>query len=36
MIRRLNSVIRGWTNYHKHPVASKVFSNVNNALYLLL
>lgn len=36
MIRRLNLVIRGWTNYHKHTVASKVFSNVNNTLYLLL
>lgn len=36
MIRRLNLVLRGWTNYHKHTVASKTFSNVNNALYLLL
>jgi len=36
MIRRLNLIIRGWTNYHKHTVASKVFSNVNNTLYLLL
>lgn len=36
MIRRLNLILRGWTNYHKHTVASKTFSNVNNALYLLL
>ena len=36
LIRRLNPVIRGWTNYHKHVVASQAFSNVNNTLYLLL
>ncbi|AGK96716.1 group II intron reverse transcriptase/maturase [Clostridium pasteurianum] len=36
LIRRLNQVIRGWTNYHKHVVASKVFSYINNTLYLLL
>lgn len=36
LIRRLNVVIRGWTNYHKHVVASRTFSVVNNTLYLLL
>jgi len=36
IVRRLNQVIRGWTNYHKHVVASHAFSNVNNTLYLLL
>jgi len=36
LIRRLNQVVRGWTNYHKHVVASKAFSNVNNTLYLIL
>ena len=36
LIRRLNQVIRGWTNYHKHVVASKAFSNINNTLYNLL
>jgi RNA-directed DNA polymerase len=36
LILRLNLVIRGWTNYHKHVVASQVFSGVNNSLYLLL
>jgi RNA-directed DNA polymerase len=36
LIRRLNQVIRGWTNYHKHVVASQAFSQVNNTLYLLL
>ncbi len=36
LIRRLNPVIRGWTNYHKHVVASQAFSNLNNTLYLML
>jgi RNA-directed DNA polymerase len=36
IIRRLNSIIKGWTNYHKHVVASKAFSYVNNTVYLLL
>jgi RNA-directed DNA polymerase len=36
LIRRLNQVIRGWANYHKHVVASQVFSYVNNTLYHLL
>jgi RNA-directed DNA polymerase len=36
LIRRLNQMIRGWTNYHKHVVASQTFSYVNNTLYLLL
>lgn len=36
LIRRLNSIIRGWTNYHKHVVASQTFSYINNTLYILL
>ncbi|HKK89669.1 MAG TPA: group II intron reverse transcriptase/maturase [Saprospiraceae bacterium] len=36
LIRRLNQVIRGWTNYHKHVVSSQAFSYVNNTLYYLL
>jgi len=36
LIRRLNQVIRGWSNYHRHVVASHAFSYVNNTLYLLL
>ncbi|WP_019849841.1 group II intron reverse transcriptase/maturase [Desulfitobacterium sp. PCE1] len=36
LIRRLNQVIRGWTNYHRHVVASRAFSYINNTLYLLL
>lgn len=36
LIRRLNQTIRGWTNYHRHVVASQTFSYVNNTIYLLL
>jgi len=36
LIRRLNLIIKGWTNYHRHVVASQAFSHVNNTLYLLL
>jgi len=36
LIRRLNQVIRGWTNHHNHVVASKFFSYINNTLYYLL
>ncbi|HEY9060801.1 MAG TPA: reverse transcriptase domain-containing protein [Pseudobacteroides sp.] len=36
LIRRLNQIIRGWTNYHKHTVASNAFSYINNTLYILL
>ncbi|OAA87755.1 group II intron reverse transcriptase/maturase [Clostridium coskatii] len=36
IIRRLNLIIRGWTNYHRHVVASQVFSYINNTIYLLL
>lgn len=36
LIRRLNQIIRGWSNYHRHVVASQAFSHINNALYLLL
>jgi RNA-directed DNA polymerase len=25
LIRRLNQIIRGWTNYHRHVVASQTF-----------
>lgn len=34
LIRRLNQVIRGWTNYHRHTVASQIFSNINNTHYI--
>jgi len=36
LIRLLNAILRGWSNYHKHVVASRAFSTVNNSVYLLL
>ncbi|MDO9565320.1 MAG: group II intron reverse transcriptase/maturase [Candidatus Desulfaltia sp.] len=36
LIRRLNQVIKGWSNYHRHAVASQAFSYINNTIYLLL
>jgi RNA-directed DNA polymerase len=36
IIRRLNLIIRGWTNYHRHVVASRTFSYINNTIYLIL
>ncbi len=36
LIRRLNQVIGGWSNYHRHVVASRAFSYINNTIYLLL
>ena len=36
LIRRLNQVLNGWSNYHNHVVSSKVFAIINNNVYLLL
>ena len=36
LIRRLNQLLTGWSNYHKHTVASNTFSYVNNTVYRLL
>ncbi len=33
LIRDLNSKIRGWANYHRHVVSSKIFSYVDNCIY---
>jgi len=33
LVRKLNPVIRGWANYHRHVVSSKVFSSVDTAIY---
>jgi RNA-directed DNA polymerase len=33
LIRRLNPVIRGWANYHRHVVANDVFKRVEWALW---
>ncbi len=36
LIRRLNPVIRGWVNYHRHIVSSKAFSFVDHQIYKCL
>lgn len=33
MIRKLNDVLRGWANYHRHVVASDAFQRVDNYVY---
>ncbi|WP_289048920.1 group II intron maturase-specific domain-containing protein [uncultured Psychrobacter sp.] len=30
LIRMLNPILRGWANYHRHIVSSKVFSSIDN------
>jgi RNA-directed DNA polymerase len=36
MVERLNRVLRGWCNYHRHACASRMFSRVDNWLFLAL
>jgi RNA-directed DNA polymerase len=36
LIMRLNSIIRGWSNYHRGVVAKRVFSGIDNETYKLL
>jgi len=36
LILKLNSVFRGWSNYHKHSVAKVVFTNIDNQVFDLL
>ena len=36
MIARLNPLIRGWANYHRHAASKKTFGSVDNALFKLL
>jgi RNA-directed DNA polymerase len=33
LIAQLNPVIRGWTNYHRHVVSAKTFSDVKHAIF---
>ena len=33
MIRRLNQLIRGWCNYHRHAVSSRIFSKFDSWLH---
>ena len=36
LIRRLNSVITGWTNFHKHIVASRYFCDLDRFIWFYL
>jgi len=36
LIRKLNPVIRGWANYHRHIVATRTFKSVDNAIWRAL
>ncbi len=33
LIKKLNSILRGWANYHRHVVSSEIFSRVDNYVY---
>lgn len=36
VIKKLNEVLRGWANYHRHVVASKAFNRVDYYVYRML
>ena len=36
LITKLNSLLRGWANYHRHVVASRVFNRVDTYVYYQL
>jgi RNA-directed DNA polymerase len=36
LISRLNPVIRGWTNYHRHVVSKRIFSRLDAAVFRML
>lgn len=36
LIRLINPILRGWSNYHKHVVAKKVFNKVDSEVWKLL
>jgi RNA-directed DNA polymerase len=33
LIKKLNQILRGWANYHRHVVSSEIFSRVDNYVY---
>lgn len=33
LIKKLNQMLRGWANYHRHVVSSEAFSRVDNYVY---
>ena len=36
LITRLNAVIRGWANYHRHVVSKRVFARLDAAIFRML
>lgn len=36
LISKLNPIIKGWANYHRHTVSKKTFANVDNEIFLSL
>ena len=36
LIEKLNPIISGWANYHKHYVSKRIFSKLDNLLFKLL
>jgi len=36
LIKTLNPIIRGWTNYHKHVVSKEIFSHIDHIVWGML
>ncbi|HLB43548.1 MAG TPA: group II intron maturase-specific domain-containing protein [Gammaproteobacteria bacterium] len=36
MVRKLNSKIRGWANYHRHVVAKRIFQQVDHTIFRMI
>ena len=36
MIKRINSILRGWCNYHRHVVSKEIFSKIDSYVFMLL
>ena len=36
LINRLNPIIRGWANYHRHVVSKRVFARLDAAIFSML
>jgi RNA-directed DNA polymerase len=36
LINRLNPIVRGWANYHRHVVSKRVFTRLDAAIFAML